>query len=80
MTKGFINWLIFILLSLIWGSSFVLMKEGLVNLSAYQVASLRIVFSGIVLLPTAIKHFRHIPKDKLFVIFLSGLLGSLLPA
>jgi drug/metabolite transporter (DMT)-like permease len=56
------------------------MKEGLVNLSAYQVASLRIVFSGIVLLPTAIKYFRIIPKDKLLVIFLSGLLGSLLPA
>jgi len=56
------------------------MKEGLVNLSAYQVASLRIVFSGIVLLPTAIKYFKVIPKDKLFTIFMSGVLGSLLPA
>jgi len=57
-----------------------MMKEGLLHLSAYQVASLRIVFSGIVLLPSAIKHFRNIPKDKLGVIFLSGVLGSLLPA
>lgn len=56
------------------------MKEGLKNLSAYQVASLRIVFSGIVLLPAAIKYIRHIPKDKIVLIFLSGLLGSLLPA
>ncbi|MGF2410858.1 DMT family transporter [Ferruginibacter sp.] len=80
MKQGFLNWLIFIILSIIWGSSFVLMKEGLVNLSAYQVASLRIVFSGIVLLPSAIKHFRIIPKDKLLVIFMSGVLGSLLPA
>ncbi len=80
MNKGFLNWFIFIALSVIWGSSFVLMKEGLKNLSAYQVASLRIVFSGIVLLPTAIKCFRHIPKNKVGVIFLSGLLGSLLPA
>lgn len=56
------------------------MKEGLVNLSPYQVASLRIVFSGIVLLPTAIKFVRHIPRDKVFVIFMSGMLGSLLPA
>ena len=78
--KGFLNWFIFIMLSIIWGSSFILMKEGLKNLSAYQVASLRIVFSGIVLLPTAIKCIRHIPKDKLLTIFLSGLLGSLLPA
>lgn len=80
MNKGLLNWLIFIALSIIWGSSFVLMKEGLVSLSPYQVASLRIVFSGVVLLPTALKFFRHVPKDKIFIIFLSGLLGSLLPA
>jgi drug/metabolite transporter (DMT)-like permease len=80
VNKGVLNWLIFIALSIIWGSSFVLMKEGLVTLSPYQVASLRIVFSGIVLLPTALKFFRHVPKDKIFIIFLSGLLGSLLPA
>lgn len=80
MNKGLLNWLIFIALSLIWGSSFVLMKEGLTNLTAYQVASLRIVFSGLVLLPTAIKCFKQIPSNKIGVIFLSGLLGSLLPA
>jgi drug/metabolite transporter (DMT)-like permease len=80
LNKGFLNWFIFILLSIIWGSSFVLMKEGLVNLSAYQVASLRILFSGIVLLPTAVKYFTAIPKNKLLVIAMSGLLGSLLPA
>jgi drug/metabolite transporter (DMT)-like permease len=74
------NWLIFITLSLIWGSSFILMMKGLVSLSAYQVASLRIIFSGIVLLPVALKHFKTIPKNKLFIIFLSGVQGSLLPA
>jgi len=56
------------------------MKEGLVTLSAFQVASLRIIFSGIVLLPSAIKYIRVIPKDKIGVIFMSGVLGSLLPA
>ena len=80
MNKGFLNWFIFIILSLIWGSSFIMMKEGLLNLSAFQVASLRIVFSGIVLLPSAIKSFKKIPKNKLFIIFMSGVLGSLLPA
>ena len=80
LNKGFLNWFIFILLSVIWGSSFIMMKEGLLHLSAFQVASLRIVFSGIVLLPSAIKHFKKIPKDKLATVFLSGVLGSLLPA
>ncbi len=80
MNKGFLNWFIFILLSIIWGSSFIMMKEGLLHLTAYQVAALRIVFSGIVLLPSAIKNFSQVPRDKLPVIFLSGVLGSLLPA
>lgn len=80
MGKGFVNWFIFILLSLIWGSSFIMMKEGLRFLNAFQVASLRIIFSGIVLLPAAIKHFKNIPLNKIGVIFMSGVLGSLLPA
>ncbi|MGC4101564.1 DMT family transporter [Ferruginibacter sp.] len=80
MKQGFFNWFIFVILSIIWGSSFILMKEGLVSLSAYQVASLRIIFSGIVLLPVAIRHAPLIPLNKIFTIFMSGVLGSLLPA
>ena len=57
-----------------------MMKEGLLHLSAFQLASLRIIFSGIVLLPAAVKHFKSIPKNKLLIIFMSGVLGSLLPA
>ena len=77
---GLVNWAIFLLLSFIWGSSFVLMKEGLIGLTSYQVASLRIVFSGIVLLPYSIKYWKQLPSNKMGTIFLSGLLGSLLPA
>ncbi len=80
LKQGFLNWLIFILLSLIWGSSFILMKEGLLHLSAYQVAALRIVFAGLILLPWAIKYLPLIPRNKLGIIFLSGVLGSLFPA
>lgn len=80
MNSKLINWLIFIALSFIWGSSFILMKEGLVHLTAYQVASLRIVCSGVVLLPVAYKSFREIPGNKIFITFMSGMLGSLLPA
>jgi drug/metabolite transporter (DMT)-like permease len=80
VNKGLGNWLIFGGLSIIWGSSFVLIKEGLLHLNAYQVASLRIAFAGLVLLPLAIKYLPKIPAKKTGVIFLSGLLGSLLPA
>ena len=57
-----------------------MMKEGLLHLTAYQVASMRILSAGIVLLPWALKYIRQIPKKKLFIIFMSGVLGSLLPA
>ncbi|MEO7766975.1 MAG: DMT family transporter [Ferruginibacter sp.] len=81
MNKNVLNWLIFIALSIIWGSSFILMKIGLNNhLNPYQVAALRIVSAGLVLLPTSLKYFRLIPANKLFIVFVSGTLGSLLPA
>lgn len=80
MNSKAINWVIFISLSFIWGSSFILMKEGLLHLSAYQVASLRIISSGIILSPVAYKSFKIIPANKIFIIFMSGVLGSLLPA
>jgi len=80
MNSKFTNWFLFIALSFIWGSSFILMKEGLVHLSAFQVASLRIISSGFILLPVTITAIRKIPSNKLFIVFMSGVLGSLLPA
>ena len=80
MKGNLINWLLFIVLAFIWGSSFILMKEGMVELSAFQVASLRIISSALVLLPIAYRAFKEIPRNKMAIVFLSGLLGSLLPA
>jgi drug/metabolite transporter (DMT)-like permease len=56
------------------------MKEGLTVLSAYQVASLRMLFSGLVLLPFAFRAFKKIPKEKMGIVFLSGFLGNFIPA
>ncbi len=81
MNRNLVNWLLFTALSIIWGSSFILMKIGLDNqLSAYQVAALRMVSAGLVLSPVAIKHIRNIPSNKLLMVLLSGTLGSLLPS
>jgi drug/metabolite transporter (DMT)-like permease len=75
------DWLVFIALALIWGSSFILMKIGLDNqLSAYHIAAIRIVSAGIVLLPIAVKAIKKIPWQKRWLVFLSGTLGSLIPA
>jgi drug/metabolite transporter (DMT)-like permease len=76
----YIKWILFVLLSLIWGSSFILMKEGLKGLNAYQVASLRILSAGITLLPFLGKAIKGIPKNMLIPIVLSGFLGTFFPA
>jgi len=75
-----INWLLFALLSIIWGSSFILMKEGLATLSPYQVAAIRILSAGLVLLPFAIKSIKEIPFHKVGLVILSGFIGSFFPA
>jgi drug/metabolite transporter (DMT)-like permease len=75
-----INWGIFIALSIIWGSSFILMKEGMYALSAYQVASIRILSAGLVLTPFALKALKQVPRNKWLLVILSGLLGNFFPA
>jgi drug/metabolite transporter (DMT)-like permease len=74
------NWALFILLSIIWGSSFILMKAGMNELSPYQVASIRILSAGLVLIPFARRALREIPKNKMLLVIASGLLGSFFPA
>jgi drug/metabolite transporter (DMT)-like permease len=77
---AFINGVVFIALCIIWGSSFILIKEGIAHLSAYQVATIRILSASLVLLPVALQQWRNIPLNKLGYVFLSGLLGSFFPA
>ncbi len=78
--KGFLPWFLFIVISLIWGSSFILIKKGLQVYPPMQVGSLRVCFAYTVLLPVAVYHFRNIPKEKMKILFICGLIGNLFPA
>ena len=81
MTKQHLtNWLLFIVLSITWGSSFILMKKSAEHLNGLQIGATRIFAAGVSFLPFAIFHFRYIPKNKLLWVILSGLFGNLLPA
>jgi len=75
-----INWVIFVLLSFIWGSSFILMKLSSLQLNGWQIASVRIFSAGMVFWPSALVHFSKVPRNKIPIIFLSGLCGNLFPA
>lgn len=80
MDKRITHWGIFLLLSLTWGSSFILMKIGMEGLQSFQVASVRLVAGGLSLLPFFFKYLRQTPRNKLPFILLSGLLGNGIPA
>lgn len=78
--QNFTNWVLFVVLALIWGSSFILMKKSGEHLTGWQIGSTRIFAAGLFFLPLAIFHFTKIPFRKLHLIVLSGLLGNLFPA
>jgi drug/metabolite transporter (DMT)-like permease len=73
------KWFLFIALSLIWGSSFILIKRGLVGLTPFQLGSLRIIFAGLFLFFFAFKNIKTIPKDKWKYVILTGIFGIFLP-
>ncbi|MEQ1798348.1 MAG: DMT family transporter [Lacibacter sp.] len=80
MNSKLYNWFLFVILCFIWGSSFILMKEGLKELTAYEVAAMRMLSAGVILLPFALKGFRAIQRKDLGTIIITGLLGSFIPA
>jgi drug/metabolite transporter (DMT)-like permease len=75
-----VKWILFIILCLTWGSSFIIMKGGMEILSPYQLASIRIISAGIVMLPWIFKAYRSVPKKVIPALILSGFLGTLFPA
>lgn len=80
MSNKFICWLIFLILCIIWGSSFKLMKDSSVAISATHVAAIRIFSAGLVFVPFAVFHFTKIPRQKTGLVILSAVFGNLLPA
>jgi drug/metabolite transporter (DMT)-like permease len=75
-----LKWVYLMILALIWGSSFILIKKGLVGLTALQLGSLRILFAAIFLLLIGFKSLVKIPKEKWKYIALTSLFGTFTPA
>ncbi len=68
-----------IFLSLVWGSSFILIKKGLVAYPPETLAYLRIFISFLALLPLTIYHIRSIRLKQFAFIFFVGFFGSGIP-
>ncbi|MFY0594068.1 DMT family transporter [Roseivirga sp.] len=73
-------WTILIILALVWGSSFILIKRGLAVYSAGEVGALRILAACIFLLPISVPKLKKLSKRHIKLLFGIGLLGSFIPA
>lgn len=73
------KWFLLIILALIWGSSFILIKQGLKGLTPIQVGCLRIIFTAFFLLIIGFSTLKKIPKNKWKYIALTALFGTFIP-
>ncbi|MDW9381305.1 DMT family transporter [Chryseobacterium sp. JV558] len=73
------KWVLLIILSLIWGSSFILIKKSLEHFNPFQVGSLRVLIAGIILLPIAISNYKLFPKKNLKWLILAAFTGNFIP-
>lgn len=80
MQTNTLKWLFLTVLALIWGSSFILIKKGLVGLSPMQLGSLRIIFSAIFLILIGFKSITEIKQHQWKYIALTSLFGTFIPA
>jgi drug/metabolite transporter (DMT)-like permease len=74
------HWLVLVTLSLIWGTSYILMKRGLESFSTYQIASLRMLISGVCMIPVSLRHVKKISRENIWSLLLIGFLGSGIPS
>lgn len=70
----------YVLLALVWGSSFILMKKALLAFSPLQIGALRMLVAGLVMLPFLIGKASQLRRrDWIFVVAV-GFFGNGLPA
>ena len=86
MSKKQISWILLIILSIIWGSSFILMKKGMFTddgehiFSSNQVGSIRMLIASIVMLPFAIIRIQQIKRKHIIGLLIVCFIGNIFPA
>ena len=73
------KWILLIVLSIIWGSSFILIKKSLEHFNPYEVGALRVLIAGILLLPLAINNIKKFPRKNLKWLILAAVTGNFIP-
>ncbi len=79
MAAGKLKWIYLVFLSIVWGSSFILIKKSLVGLDALQVGSFRIIFAALFLMLVGFRRIMKLNARQWKWIVISGFLGSFFP-
>ncbi|MGB1971863.1 MAG: DMT family transporter [Flavobacteriaceae bacterium] len=74
------KWVYLITLSLIWGSSYILIKKGLVGLTPIQLGSFRIVLTTLILLPLGYPRLRGLTRAQWKWLIFTGFVGTFFPS
>ncbi len=80
MKNQYVKWLYLAILSLVWGSSYILIKWGLVALTPLQLGSLRLLVTSIALLIVGYRSLRGLSKYHLKWLAITGYVGTFFPA
>ncbi|MBM3168892.1 MAG: DMT family transporter [Algoriphagus sp.] len=78
--KSLLNWVLLLVLTVIWGSSFILIKRGLEVFTPGEVGAYRMVAAASLLLPLSLPRIRQLSKTQVIHLLITGLLGSFIPA
>lgn len=72
--------LLLIVLALIWGTSFILIKQGLKVFAPDEVATLRVSAAALFLLPAALMRVNTLKGKHIAKLLLTGMMGIFIPA
>ncbi|MFK8059387.1 MAG: DMT family transporter [Polaribacter sp.] len=79
MTNQQQKWFYLIILSLVWGSSFILMKKALLGVTPIQLGALRMIFTSVFMLIFAFPSIKKIQKKHWKYITYTALAGTFIP-
>ena len=74
------NWGILLILSIIWGSSFILMKKSLLDFSYLEVAFFRLIIAFFFLSPFIVSSMKRMRRVYIAPILIVSMIGTVTPA
>lgn len=80
MDNSKLKWIYLAVLSLVWGSSFILIKKSLIGLTPLQLGAIRTLFAAFFLFLIGFRSLKTIKKREWKWVVLSGFMGTFIPA